>query len=243
MTQSTELLPIVQADREFAAKHTMRGHGKIGGYTFSAEYMILNGRWDDDPLVQDAARHRIEHNTPDRNAVLRVAAGNMADVVERLTDAIERQERDIGGESVKAVLPDLGPAYDALRAALTTTPEPTDPAGVPGVAEELAEWIYKARAEVATFERSSRATTAQLIAVADRALAALRPSPVLEVEEKAIDGLIDDETTSRRILELAFADAGLKLPFFGEAYEPGVVIRSIVLQAAALQAIKEGEAR
>lgn len=55
---------VTQADRDAAAKHTTRGHGKLGHHTFSATYMIRNGHWDDDPLVQAFARHRIEASRP-----------------------------------------------------------------------------------------------------------------------------------------------------------------------------------
>jgi hypothetical protein len=46
------------------------------------------------------------------------ALEGLHDVSERLCDAIERQENDIGGESVLAVLGELGPATDRARAAI-----------------------------------------------------------------------------------------------------------------------------
>jgi hypothetical protein len=51
---------------------------------------------------------------------LRGAATDVADLVERLTDAVERETHDIGGEGSLTVLRLLGPAYDRLRAALTS---------------------------------------------------------------------------------------------------------------------------
>lgn len=42
----------------------------------------------------------------------------MADLVERLTDAVERAVHDIGGEGALTVLKEIGPAYERLRQAL-----------------------------------------------------------------------------------------------------------------------------
>jgi hypothetical protein len=53
---------------------------------------------------------------------------------------------------------------------------------------------------------------------------------------EAVNALPDDEATSLRIIQTAFNEAGVSRPFFGEAYEPGTVIASIVRQVAALAA-------
>jgi hypothetical protein len=67
------------------------------------------------------------------------AADGLADVVERLCDAIERQENDIGGESVKAVLQDLGPAYDRYRARAVAAV--TLSAGGEGLVKRIAQFV------------------------------------------------------------------------------------------------------
>lgn len=53
------MVEVIQADRERAAPFGI-GHGWISGRDFSADYMILNGHWDDKPIVQAFAAHRLD---------------------------------------------------------------------------------------------------------------------------------------------------------------------------------------
>ena len=96
--------------------------------------------------------------------------------------------------------------------------------------------LAKIRSVVAEPGWSYRPYHIELLSEAAEALATRTPAPSLG--EDVADGLPDDEATSLRILTEAFGRAGRKLPFFGEAYEPGVVIRSIVRQVAALTAMR-----
>lgn len=77
-----------------------------------------------------------------------------------------------------------------------------------------------------------------------RILTALRSIGV--VERDGVERLPDDEAASLRIIETAWREAGISArPFFGEAYEPGTIIRSIVRQVAALSDAQDtdGEAK
>ena len=76
-------------------------------------------------------------------------------------------------------------------------------------------------------ERFPTGTTPTAIAKIDALLSGQQPAPGIDVER-----LPDDEAAALRIIDKAFRDAGLKRPFFGEAYEPGVVVKSIVEQVA-----------
>lgn len=127
--QSTpELLPVVQADRKSAAEYSQRpgsGHYK----------RIIGGEMDHLDLVQAFARHRIEHTTPDRNAVLELLRE-----ARPLVAAME-MEGDL----------DIFDLLARIDAALTTTPEPTDPAGVSEMKADLvhfAKLIFKLDATV-----------------------------------------------------------------------------------------------
>ena len=49
---------VTQADRD-AASRFVEGYCRIDRYTYSARRMVVIGDWDDHPMVQDFARHRI----------------------------------------------------------------------------------------------------------------------------------------------------------------------------------------
>lgn len=55
-----------------------------------------------------------------------------------------------------------------------------------------------------------------------------------------MDKELTDEDVSAPILNAAFREAGLSHPFYGEAFQPGVIIQSIVRQVSAL---RQSEAR
>lgn len=127
MTQSTpELLPTEREEAIFAqlcAKYVQRADARQ--QSMGLQYTQAE--------THDLARFiaRIEHTTPDRNAVLSV----LETARDYFTDAANGTLTYEGsGEGFKAMAKeDLA----RLEAALTTTSEPTDPAGVSEMADEL----------------------------------------------------------------------------------------------------------
>lgn len=75
-------LKVTQSDRNAAAPLSM-GFGYIGANSFSSQYMIVNGHWDDHPLVQAFARHRTAHALPGDVGTVRV---DLEDLLEDIED-------------------------------------------------------------------------------------------------------------------------------------------------------------
>lgn len=94
-------LPIVQADRDAAARYKACSASELD---------------EGNALVQAFARHRIEHSTPDRNAVLEEAADAMPCTAEDPNEDDYQRGRFDG----------IMEYQRAIRALMTTTPEPTE---------------------------------------------------------------------------------------------------------------------
>lgn len=105
---------VTQEDRDAAAPHSPRGHGTVAGYTFSASYMIRNGHWDDDPLVQAFARHRqsTQSSLAAENARLREAGALAADMLDMMLECWvqDRVISDEEGRQATGALMDLNAA-------------------------------------------------------------------------------------------------------------------------------------
>lgn len=183
MTQST--LPVIQADRDAAADYLAK---RIGDDDPMVAHVRAGGQ-DHDNLVKLCARVRIEHSTPDRNAVLESALRECADKLWVLRcnsrDADDRQAAER--------------ACDMATAALTTTPEPTDPAGVSELAEKLDRIADEAMMD--RYGMANRAGSDWGWARRTAEIALRTPSPVLEVAKEAL------EKARHRLLKEGFLPA------------------------------------
>lgn len=118
MTQTPELLEVIQSDREAAAWRAERA----GLATKAAAYRA--GQYDNHSHTQDFARHRIEHATPiSVHDIARAIADGFSNGNEQFEEAsAPQQERYI----------------EAARAVQSATPSPVEGRG------EMAERVAKA---------------------------------------------------------------------------------------------------
>ena len=114
---------VTKEDREAAADlldeiSALLDHNGIG----QVADLIRDGEYDEHEAAQAFARHR-QSSLSTAMVEMRASATEMADLVERLTDAVERETHDIGGEGSLTVLREIGPAYNRLRTALSKLSE------------------------------------------------------------------------------------------------------------------------
>lgn len=175
-----ELLPVVQADRN-------RASDILDALLCATEPKMMSPDECEGIIQQILAAHRIEHSTPDRNALERAFREGFS-----LGDFA-------GGGQADPHTVDRAWKNSRSLMTLTTTPEPTDPAGVSEMEEleRVACAIYNcgeptrehyAWDELAVEDDTSRQW---FLRRARAAIAALRtPDPVLEMVKEALERVL-----------------------------------------------------
>lgn len=213
-----ELLPVIQADRERAAWFaewltTNEIEWKSDRVPFfSAKFSegVRAGMWDTHDLVQVFARHRIEHTPSDRNAetvpgqIERVMSSKWLDPECGEDGCQSRKWKQLYEQAVQGRR-DFRQAY---KAAISTTPEPTEPAGVVGLVERFSMQIdamvlVYSNNHAAGIEAGHKAKE-----FAAELIAALRTPPLLEVAKEALEEQTDVVDRLCSAIERAEQDIG-----------------------------------